>query len=177
MSEPLQYRVEDGLAIVTLDAPPVNSLGQAMRAALLAALEQALADNAVSAIVLASSQKVFCGGADISEFGTPKAGAEPDLPGLLNTIEAAGKPVIAAINGIALGGGLELALACDYRFAAPGAKVGLPEVNLGLIPGAGGCISIARRMGRQRCARLCLSGQRIKASQALEWGLVDAIED
>lgn len=175
MSDPILYRVEDRIAFLTMDAPPVNSLGQAMRAGLLEGLQTALADDQVDVIVLGSSQRVFCGGADISEFGTPRFLEAPNLFDLLNTLEAADKPVVAAINGFALGGGLELALACDYRFAAPAARLGLPEVNLGLIPGAGGTQRLPRLASVPKALDMIISGKPISAEDALEHGIVDAV--
>ncbi len=177
MSQPLQYRTVGEIAVLTLDVPPVNSLGHALRGAINDAVERALSDASVQVILIVSSQKVFCGGADITEFGTPRADAAPALPGLLDTLEAAPKPVLAAINGIALGGGLELALACDYRLAARGARVGLPEVNLGLIPGAGGTQRLPRLAGVEPALRLVTGGKPISADEALALGIVDALAE
>ncbi len=134
-----------GIAVLTLSNPPVNALGAELRARLDAALAEAFADESVRAVVLAAEGKLFVGGADISEFGKPPQ--SPILPDILARLDAAPKPVVAAINGAALGGGLELALACHARLAAPGAKLGLPEIKLGLIPGAGGTQRLPRLIG------------------------------
>src|SRR5690606_1187481 len=121
----IQYQLRDQIAVIVMDSPPVNALGQPLRAALMDAFEQASADSQVRAIVLASAGKLFCGGADISEFGGGNDAfyAAPNLPHLCNILEESAKPIVAAVNGLALGGGCELALACDYRFAHPQAKL------------------------------------------------------
>ncbi|RYE28908.1 MAG: 3-hydroxyacyl-CoA dehydrogenase, partial [Hyphomicrobiales bacterium] len=129
----VQLEVRDKVAIATIDNPPVNALGAAVREGLADAIKAANADAAVVAIVIASAGKTFIAGADISEFGKPPA--PPNLPDVLDAIEASRKPVVAAIQGVALGGGLEVALACHARVALPAAKLGLPEIKLGLIPG------------------------------------------
>src|SRR6202140_3303335 len=134
----LSFEARDGIAVLKLDNPPVNSLGHELREALVAGLERANADPAIEAIVLIGSEAGFSGGADIREFGSPKALAYPNLRTVLSEIENSPKPVIAAIGGVCMGGGLELALACHYRVGAPGARIALPEVKLGLLPGAGG---------------------------------------
>src|SRR6202521_3158218 len=139
--------IKDGIAILKFDNPPVNSLGLEMRQAIVDGIERANADPAVEAIVLIGSGAGFSGGADIREFGTPKASTQPHLMTVISTVEASAKPVIAAINGVCMGGGLELALGCHYRIAAAGAKIALPEVKLGLLPGAGGAQRLPRRVG------------------------------
>src|SRR5260221_729583 len=136
MSEAAPYAVRDGVAVITLNNPPVNGLGNALRAAILQGLQRAAADAQVRAVVLIGSQKAFSGGADIREFGKPRE--KPDLPDVNDFQDAMQKPLVAAIGGFALGGGLELALACHYRIAAPKAQLGLPEVKPRLLPGSGG---------------------------------------
>jgi len=161
------------VAIATLHNPPVNALGAALRADLLQALAQVMADGDVVALVIAAKGKAFIAGADISEFGKPPA--PPILPDLLTAIENAGKPVVAAIEGVALGGGLEVALACHGRVASPAAKLGLPEIKLGLIPGAGGTQRLPRLIGAAAAFPMMLSGEPIPAQKALALGLVDKL--
>ncbi|MGQ3283726.1 3-hydroxyacyl-CoA dehydrogenase NAD-binding domain-containing protein [Bosea sp. (in: a-proteobacteria)] len=161
------------IAIATIDNPPVNALGQALRAGLARVIAEAGADPTVSAIVLAAAGRAFIAGADISEFGKPPLA--PFLPDVLDAIEACRKPVVAAIQGAALGGGLEVALACHGRVAAPAASLGLPEVKLGLIPGAGGTQRLPRLIGAARAFPMMLSGEPVNAGKALELGLVDAV--
>lgn len=161
------------IAIATIDNPPVNALGQALRAGLARVIAEAGADPTVSAIVLAAAGRAFIAGADISEFGKPPLA--PFLPDVLDAIEACRKPVVAAIQGAALGGGLEVALACHGRVAAPAASLGLPEVKLGLIPGAGGTQRLPRLIGAARAFPMMLSGEPFNAGKALELGLVDAV--
>lgn len=163
------------VAILTVDAPPVNALGAAVRAGLADALALALADPSVGAIVLASIGPSFSAGADIREFGHPAPPGVPGLPELCNRIEAAGKPVIAAVQGAALGGGMELALAAHVRLAGPRARFGLPEVALGLLPGAGGTQRTPRLTGAGPALRLMLSGKPVAAAEAKAMGLVDAV--
>src|ERR1039457_3885970 len=134
----LNYAVEDGVAVLSLDNPPVNSLGQELRAAVLEGLARANADQSVGVIVLIGLGAGFSGGADIREFGTPKAVAYPNLRTLIIEVEDSKKAVIAAIGGVCMGGGLELALGCHFRVGVAGARIALPEVKLGLLPGAGG---------------------------------------
>ncbi|CAD5250639.1 Short chain enoyl-CoA hydratase /3-hydroxyacyl-CoA dehydrogenase [Bosea sp. 62] len=163
------------IAIATLDNPPVNALSAALRADLAAVLAQAMADQAVTALVIAAKGRAFIAGADISEFGKPPA--PPILPDLLAMIENAPKPVIAATEGVALGGGLEVALACHGRVASPAAKLGLPEIKLGLIPGAGGTQRLPRLIGATAAFPMMLSGEPIPAQKALALGLVDKLVD
>jgi len=163
-----------GIAVLTLSNPPVNALGAGLRAALDAGLAEALADATVRAVVIAAEGKLFVGGADISEFGKPPQ--SPILPEILARIDGASKPIVAAINGAALGGGLELALACHARLAAPGAKLGLPEINLGLIPGAGGTQRLPRLIGPTAAFAMMLTGEPVGAGKAAELGVVDEVE-
>ena len=163
--------------VLTLDHAPVNGLGLALRTALADAFQTALDDAVVSAIVLTGAGRMFSAGADITEFGTPKSMTPPSLLEIINMIEAAEKPVVAAIHGNALGGGLELALGCAYRVAAPGANLGLPEVSLGIIPGAGGTQRLPRIIGVAPALDMIVSGKPIKAEKAHALGLVDLLAD
>src|SRR5829696_779738 len=146
-TSPISTHRHGDVLIVTSNNPPVNALGAAVRHGLVAAIEQAEADDAVKAVVIACEGQTFFAGADVSEFGTPKAFEQPMLPQVVDRIEGCAKPVVAAIHGTALGGGLEIALACHYRVAVPGAKFGTPEVKLGLLPGAGGTQRLPRVVG------------------------------
>ncbi len=163
-----------GIAVLTLSNPPVNALGAALRAALDEGLSAALSDESVRGIVIAAAGKLFVGGADITEFGKPPR--PPILPDILARIDGAAKPVVAAINGVALGGGLELALACHARIAAPSAKLGLPEIKLGLIPGAGGTQRLPRLIGSDKAFAMALTGDPVSAEKASALGFVDAVE-
>ncbi|WP_238121477.1 MULTISPECIES: 3-hydroxyacyl-CoA dehydrogenase NAD-binding domain-containing protein [unclassified Xanthobacter] len=167
--------ITDGVAVLTIVNPPVNALGVAVRSGLVEAVAAAVADSAVRALVLAAEGKVFVAGADISEFGKPPL--PPSLPEVVAVIEDCAKPVVAALNGAALGGGLELALACHGRVAAPGAKLGLPEIKLGLIPGAGGTQRLPRIIGAGPAFALMSSGDPVDARKALALGMVDEIAE
>jgi 3-hydroxyacyl-CoA dehydrogenase len=169
----VRYEVDGGVAVLTLANPPVNALGAALRAALDGALARAEADESVRAIVLAAEGKVFVGGADISEFGKPPQA--PSLPDVLERLDAGSKPVVAAIGGAALGGGLELAMACHGRVAAPAAKLGLPEIKLGIIPGAGGTQRLPRLIGPDAAFTMMLTGEPVSAETAAKLGIVDAV--
>ena len=157
------YEVRGAVAVITMNNPPVNGLGYATRRAIADGMEQAHADAAVKAIVLTGAGKAFSGGADIKEFGSPKAIAEPNLLSLIKLMESATKPVVAAIHSVCMGGGLELSLGCHYRVAAPGAQVGLPEVKLGLIPGAGGTQRLPRVLGVETALNMIVSGDPVKS--------------
>lgn len=161
-----RYAVDDGVAVLTLDNPPVNGLGYETRRALVAGLDRALADTAVVAVVIEGAGKSFTGGADIREFGTPKTMQEPNLLSVIAAFEASAKPVVVAIHGVCMGGGLELALGCHYRLAAPGTQVALPEVKLGLVPGAGGTQRLPRAIGLEPAMNMIVSGNTV-ASEAL----------
>jgi len=158
-----RYEVRDGVAILTLDNPPVNGLSYALRVAFAEGLEKANADASVKAIVVTGAGKAFSGGADITEFGSPKAVAEPNLLSLIRACELSNKPVVAAIHSVAMGGGLELALGCHYRVTAPGASIALPEVKLGLIPGAGGTQRLPRVLGVEAALNIIVSGEPVKS--------------
>ena len=159
--------------VVTVDNPPVNALGTAVRRAIGEALASAQSDAAVAALVIRGAGTLFSGGADITEFGKP--GGEPGLPDLCDAVEASGKPVIAALHGTCFGGGLELALSCHGRVAAPSAKLGLPEVKIGLLPGAGGTQRLPRLVGVARALDMIVSGDPIDALAARDAGLVDRV--
>jgi 3-hydroxyacyl-CoA dehydrogenase len=161
------------IAVLVIDHPPVNALGQPVRAGLAAAMHDALADPAVAAIVIRAAGRTFPAGADIAEFGRPPL--PPHLADLCNAIEASPKPVIAALHGTALGGGLELALAAHYRVALATAKVGLPEVTLGILPGAGGTQRVPRITGARAALDLMLKGAPVGAAAARDLGLIDAV--
>ena len=130
------FELRGPIAVITMDNPPVNGLGLTTRQGIVAGINQALADDNVAAIVITGKGKAFSGGADIREFGTPKAMQEPNLLSVIAVVESASKPVVAAVHSVAMGGGLELALGCHYRVVAPGCQVALPEVKLGLVQGA-----------------------------------------
>ncbi|HET6264784.1 MAG TPA: 3-hydroxyacyl-CoA dehydrogenase NAD-binding domain-containing protein [Usitatibacter sp.] len=173
MSAP--YSVRAPVAVITLDNPPVNGLGHDTRVAIAAGLGLAAADPAVTAIVITGANGLFSGGADIREFGTPRALAQPTLRDLIDTIEASPKPVTAAIEGTCMGGGLELALACHYRVAAPGTRFALPEVKLGLIPGAGGTQRLPRVVGIHRALDMIVSGEPVPVEKLVETRLADRV--
>src|SRR5215469_6215556 len=163
------------VAVIEIDNPPVNATSLAVRAGLTSALAQAEADPAVKAIVLAAAGRTFVAGADIKEQGRPPQ--PPFLPEVCNAIEASAKPVVAAIHGTALGGGFELTLAAHARIATADARVGLPEVNLGIIPGAGGTQRAPRLCGVPAAIDLATSGKPLPAPKALALGLIDRIAD
>jgi len=169
--------VHGDVAVILIDNPPVNGLGHAQRERMAAELDRAWADPAVRAIVVAGAGKLFCGGADIKAFNTPASRAEPSSRTLVKRIEASAKPVIAAIHGNALGLGLEFAMGCHYRLAQRGAKLGLPEVKLGLLPGGGGTQRLPRLVGVEAAARIIVSGAPVGADEALKLGLVDEVVD
>ncbi len=173
MTEVAQYTVRDGIAVITMNNPPVNGLGNALRAGLMESLRKAEADPAVKGAVIIGSAKAFSGGADIREFGKPRE--KPDLFEVNDQQDAMAKPLVAAIGGFALGGGLELALGCHYRVAAPKAQLGLPEVKLGILPGSGGTQRLPRIIPMAEAVRMMTTGSTIPSEQAKELGLVDEI--
>ena len=158
-----KYEVRGSVAVITLDNPPVNGLGYDTRTDVASGIEQAVADPAVVAVVITGGGRAFSGGADIKEFGSPKAIAEPNLLSLIRLLEDCPKPVVAAINGVCMGGGLELALGCHYRLAAPAVDVALPEVKIGLIPGAGGTQRLPRVLGVETALNIIVSGDPVKS--------------
>ena len=172
-SAPVTLRRSGKVLVVSVDNPPVNALGVDVRRGLMSALDAAQSDVAVAAVLLVGAGRNFIAGADIREFGLPPQ--PPALPDVCHRIEACGKPVIAALHGAALGGGLEVALAAHYRLAVNGAKLGLPEVQLGLMPGAGGTQRAPRLIGAAPALELMLSGRHVGADEALALGLVDRL--
>lgn len=163
----------DGVLLVLIDNPPVNATSSSVRSGLMAALDHAMTEDIVRGIIITGAGKVFVGGADIKEFGKPAEA--PFLPEVYLRIEEFGKPVVAAVNGAALGGGCELALACHGRVAVPAASFGLPEVKLGIVPGAGGTQRLPRLIGVAAAAGMIGSGRTVKANEALELALIDRI--
>jgi 3-hydroxyacyl-CoA dehydrogenase len=158
-----QYQVQGDVAIITLDNPPVNGLGLSTRQGIADGMAKANADAAVKSIIITGAGKAFSGGADIKEFGSPKAMQEPNLISVISVLENSTKPVVAAIHSVAMGGGLELAMGCHYRIAAPGTSVALPEVKLGLLPGAGGTQRLPRLLGVEAALNIIVSGEPIKS--------------
>ncbi|WP_454599034.1 3-hydroxyacyl-CoA dehydrogenase NAD-binding domain-containing protein [Qipengyuania sp. SM2507] len=175
MPSPISTEKQGDVLVVTSDNPPVNALGHGVRLGLQDAIAQGAADDEIKAIVIRCDGRTFFAGADITEFGKPPQG--PSLPEVCDAIEASDKPVVAAIHGTALGGGCEIALACHYRVAVPSAKLGLPEVKLGLIPGAAGTQRLPRLVGAEAALPMVVIGNPISASKAKEIGLVDALVD
>jgi 3-hydroxyacyl-CoA dehydrogenase len=173
----LSFEVKDGIAVLMLDNPPVNSLGHELREALVAGLERANGDPGIEAMVLIGSGAGFSGGADIREFGTPKAVAYPNLRTVIIEVEDSAKPVIAAVGGVCMGGGLELALACHYRVGIPGARIALPEVKLGLLPGAGGTQRLPRLLGVEAALNIIVSGATVPSEKLRDTPLFDAFGD
>ncbi|WP_203299305.1 3-hydroxyacyl-CoA dehydrogenase NAD-binding domain-containing protein [Marinobacter sediminum] len=171
------FDVHGNVAVIRLDNPPVNGLGLALRQGIVNGIRKAESDDAVKAVVLIGSDRAFSGGADISEFGSDKATAEPNLNTVINYVESSRKPVIAAISGACMGGGLELALGCHYRIAKPDAQIALPEVKLGLLPGAGGTQRLPRLIGAEHAVNMIVSGSVVPAKQFKGSPLFDEIVD
>src|SRR2546421_1318972 len=161
------------VAVLTVDNPPVNALSQHVRKGLHEGLGRAAAGGAVQAVVIVCAGRTFIAGADITEFGKPPV--EPGLHAVLDLIEGSPKPVVSAIHGTALGGGLEVTLACHYRVGAKDARFGLPEVKLGLLPGAGGTQRLPRVVGVEKALSMMVSGDPVRADEALASGLIGAI--
>src|SRR5436189_4794630 len=172
-TSPISTRKHGDVLIVLSNNPPVNALSTAVRQGLVAAIAEAEADDSVSAVVIACEGQTFFAGADITEFGKPPQ--MPWLPAVVDTIENCSKPVVAAIHGTALGGGLEVALGCHYRVAVPNSKFGTPEVKLGLLPGAGGTQRLPRLAGVRRALEMTAIVNPIGAKQAFDCGLVDRL--
>ena len=175
MSNVVEYVRHGPVALLTIQSPPVNALGAAVRQGIGEGLSRGLDDAEVKVIVLTGSGRMFSAGADIREFGKPMK--SPNLVELIDTIEGCAKPVIAALNGMALGGGLELAMGCHYRVAAPAASVGQPEVKLGIIPGAGGTQRLPRLAGVEAALNMIVRGDPVPAAEALKLGIVDELID
>ncbi|EBA02409.1 Enoyl-CoA hydratase/isomerase:3-hydroxyacyl-CoA dehydrogenase, 3-hydroxyacyl-CoA dehydrogenase, NAD-binding protein [Rhodobacterales bacterium HTCC2150] len=171
----VSVRSVQDVAIVTIENPPVNAISHAVRQGLLDAKQQIEADPAIKAGIIVCADRTFIAGADIREFNTPPK--EPHLPDLVIALEGGKKPLVAAIHGTALGGGLEIALGCDYRIAINSAKLGLPEVNLGLIPGAGGTVRLTRLISAEPALDIMISGKPVSADRAKNLGLIDATCD
>jgi len=169
------YAVHGDVAVITLDNPPVNGLGHALRAGIVAGLERAEADPAIKAIVITGAGKAFSGGADIREFNSPKALAEPNLHTVIRAVESSTKPVVAAIAGACMGGGLELALGCHFRVAQGDAQIALPEVKLGILPGAGGTQRLPRVVGVEAALNMIVSGAIVPAAQLAKTALFDQV--
>ncbi len=167
--------VQGNVAVITLNNPPVNGLGLATRTAAVEAVRRAEDDPSVRALVITGAGKAFSGGADIREFNSPKALTEPTLHSLIRTVEACAKPVVAAIHSVCMGGGLELALGCNYRVALPGAQIALPEVKLGLLPGAGGTQRLPRVLGLEKSLEMIVSGAPVASEQLAGTALFDEV--
>ena len=175
MKGTVHYETRGNIALLTIDNPPVNPLSSGVRAGLDEGLKAALADDQVQAIVLTGAGRAFIAGADISEFGGKAEG--PSLHDCLTAMDDSSKPIVAAINGTAFGGGLEVALCAHYRVIAPAAPVGLPEVKLGLLPGAGGTQRLPRLIGAEKALDFILSGDPIPGPAAVELGIADELAD
>jgi 3-hydroxyacyl-CoA dehydrogenase len=171
----IDYRLDRNIAVVTFSNPPVNGLSHALRTGIADALARAQSDESARAIVLTGAGGLFSGGADIREFGTPASTAEPTLRRLIERLEASAKPVVAAITGTCLGGGLELAMGAHYRIASSEAKLGLPEVKLGLLPGAGGTQRLPRLVGVQRAIEMIVGGEPVRAADLAGTRLLDGV--
>ena len=170
-----QYSVRGKVAVITMNNPPMNTMSHANRGAVKAAVEAANADAAVSSIVITGGGKVFSSGAEIKEFNTPAATASPALAEVIATLEASRKPIVAAVHGVAMGGGLELALGCHYRVASPGTQIALPEVKLGILPGAGGTQRLPRLIGAEKGLEMIVSGNPVKSEKFAPGTLFDEI--
>jgi enoyl-CoA hydratase/carnithine racemase len=173
MSNACTWSIEEGVGIITIDSPPVNALSARVRRGLHEAFRALAADDAVEAVVLICAGRTFSAGADIGELGKPMEG--PGLLEVFDTIETGTRPVVAAIHGTALGGGYEFALICHYRIAVPSAKVGLPEVNLGLLPGGGGTQRLPRLIGAGPALEMLITGRTISPEEAQSIGLVSKV--
>ncbi len=169
------YVVQDSIAVISLNNPPVNGLGLATRTAAIEGIRRAQEDGSVKAVVLTGAGKAFSGGADIKEFNSPKALTEPTLHSLIRAVEGCSKPVVAAIHSVAMGGGLELALGCHYRVALPGAQIALPEVKLGLLPGAGGTQRLPRVLGLEMALNMIVSGTPVLSEKLAGTALFDKL--
>ncbi len=175
MSGTVTYERHGEIAVLTVTNPPVNALSQPVREGLLAGIVRAEGEAGLRAVLLVGAGRCFIAGADIREFGKPLL--EPQLPEVCNRIEASKLLVVASLHGVSLGGGLEVALSAHYRIATPDARVGLPEVHLGLIPGAGGTQRLPRLIGAARAVDMITSGRHVGADEALNMGLLDRIAE
>ena len=172
-----EYQLHGAVAVITLNNPPVNGLGLATRTAIVESVRRAQQDDAVKAIIITGAGKAFSGGADIKEFNSPKALAEPTLHTVISTVENCDKPVIAAIHTVCMGGGLELALGCHYRVVSPGAQIALPEVKLGILPGAGGTQRLPRVVGLEMALNMIVSGTPVLSEKLGDTKLFDELVD
>jgi 3-hydroxyacyl-CoA dehydrogenase len=170
-----EYKVNGAVAVITLNNPPVNGLGHSTRSAIVDGMKQALNDDAVKAIVITGAGKAFSGGADIKEFNSPKALAEPTLHTVINVVESSTKPVVAAIHTVCMGGGLELALGCNYRLVSSGAQIALPEVKLGILPGAGGTQRLPRVLGLEMALNMIVSGNPVPSDKLVKTALFNEL--
>ncbi|MGH1460128.1 MAG: 3-hydroxyacyl-CoA dehydrogenase NAD-binding domain-containing protein [Paracoccaceae bacterium] len=170
---PVRTEIVGNVGLIILDNPPVNALGQQVRAGLIKGVEELNADEAVRVIAIYGGGRALSAGADIGEFGKPPL--PPSLPDVLNTIEVSGKPIVTVIHGVALGGGLELALASHVRIGMPGTRVGLPEVNLGLLPGAGGTQRLPRLIALDKAIDIICTGRQVPVEEAVELGIIDQV--
>ena len=175
MSDKIAYSRHGDIAVLRVQNPPVNALSQAVRQGLWDGMDRAEADAGVRAVLIVGEGRAFFAGADITEFGKPPL--EPYLPDLINRIEASALIVVASMHGVSLGGGLELALGCHYRIAVPSARVGLPEVHLGLLPGAGGTQRLPRLAGVEAALDVMTTGRQIGAEKAHALGIIDVVKD
>ncbi len=175
MADIVSVRTDGRIAVVTIDNPPINAMKQEVRARLIDALARVGDDAAVDAIVILCAGRTFVAGADITEFGRPPL--SPTSIDVIDAIEASTKPIIAAMHGTPLGGGLELALSCHFRIAAPGTRLGLPEIKLGIIPGGGGTQRLPRLVGMDKAMAMIMTGEPIPAREALQYGLIDVIAE
>jgi 3-hydroxyacyl-CoA dehydrogenase len=173
MPGPVSYQVRDGVAVALVDSPPVNAIDQKIRAGLLEAIGRAQTDPAAKAVLIACAGRTFMSGADLNELGGTIA--EPGYYQVMDAIEASAKPVVAALHGTALGGGLETAMACHYRLAVPEARMGMPEITLGILPGAGGTQRLPRLVGARKALEMLIVGAPIAAAEAKEAGLIDEV--
>ena len=168
----VRFEVEDGIGVITIDNPPVNALGPGVSDGIIAAVEQGDADPNVKAMVMIGAGRSFIAGADIRQFGKPRP---TPVRRSYDVIDQTTKPIVAAIHGYALGGGLEHALACHYRIAVPSAKVGLPEVLIGVLPGGGGTQRLPRLIGPKAALELIVSGRHVPAPEAKQLGIIDEV--
>jgi 3-hydroxyacyl-CoA dehydrogenase len=175
VSDKIAYARNGDIAVLTIQNPPVNALSQAVRQGLMERMDQAEADNSVRAILIVGDGRAFIAGADITEFGKPPM--TPSLPDVVDRIEASPLLVVASMHGVSLGGGLEVALGCHYRIAVPSARIGLPEVHLGLIPGAGGTQRLPRVTGVEAALDIMTTGRQVGAKEAATMGVIDVVQD
>ncbi len=173
MDDFTDYRKLGGVAVITFRNPPVNALGIDLRKGIAEHMDKAAADGDITALVLTGGGRCFSGGADIREFGSPAI--EPMLRDVIDRVEQSMMPVVAAVHGVAFGGGFELALGCHFRVAARSAQFALPEVKLGLIPGAGGTQRLARLIGPEKALGIVLTGDPVSAEDALAMAIVDEV--